>query len=127
MAGDLDWHDFLSLSFSHHDEILAKTDTLEERAFYIHQAATLHWDKYTLRNNLKADLFHHQSQMPNNFVSTMPSTRHAAKVIKTNKGKWLTHNYGYSHLPLLFIFFWKSQLPVTTLVAANSLDISFCF
>lgn len=73
LADDLDWHDFFSVSFTHHCEILAKTDTLEERAFYIHQAATLHWDKYTLRNNLKADLFHHQSQMPNNFVSTMPS------------------------------------------------------
>lgn len=89
LAGDLDWNDFLSLSFSHHDEILAKTDTLEERAFYIHQAATLHWDKYTLRNNLKADLFHHQSQMPNNFASTMPSTRHAAKAISMFKDDYL--------------------------------------
>ena len=89
MAGDLDWHDFLSLSFSHHDEILAKTETLEERAFYIHQAATLHWDKYTLRNNLKADLFHHQSQMPNNFASTMPSTRHATKAIAMFKDDYL--------------------------------------
>ena len=89
LAGDLDWNDFLSLSFSHHDEILAKTDTLEERAFYIHQAAILHWDKYTLRNNLKADLFHHQSQMPNNFASTMPSTRHAAKAIAMFKDDYL--------------------------------------
>lgn len=40
----------------------SKTKTLEERVFYIHQAATLHCDKYTLRDNLKADLFHHQSQ-----------------------------------------------------------------
>ena len=81
LANDLDWHEFMSLSFSHHYEILAKTETLEERAFYIHQAATLRWDKYTLRNNLKADLFHHQSQMPNNFATTMPSTRYAAKAI----------------------------------------------
>ena len=61
-ADDLDWHEFFSLSFTHHMEILSKTKTLEERVFYIHQAATLHWDKYTLRDNLKADLFHHQSQ-----------------------------------------------------------------
>ena len=89
MTGDLDWHDFFSVSFTHHCEILAKTDTLEERAFYIHQAATLRWDKYTLRNNLKADLFHHQSQMPNNFASTMPSTRHAAKAISMFKDDYL--------------------------------------
>ena len=37
MAGDLDWHDFFSLSFSHHDEILSKTKTISERVFYIHQ------------------------------------------------------------------------------------------
>lgn len=53
MADDLDWHDFFALSFSHHDEILSKTSTIEERVFYIHQAAILHWDKYTLRDNLK--------------------------------------------------------------------------
>ena len=89
LANDLDWHEFMSLSFSHHYEILAKTETLEERAFYIHQAATLRWDKYTLRNNLKADLFHHQSQMPNNFATTMPSTRYAAKAISMFKDDYI--------------------------------------
>lgn len=85
LAGDLDWYDFFSLSFSHYDEILSKTKTFEERAFYIHHAATLHWDKYTLRDNLKADLFHHQSQMPSNFAKTMPTTRHALKAISMFK------------------------------------------
>ena len=89
MAGDFDWHDFFALSFSHHDEILSKTKTLEERVFYIHQAATLHWDKYTLRDNLKADLFHHQSQMPSNFAKTMLSTRHALKAISMFKDDYL--------------------------------------
>lgn len=79
MVNDLDWHDFFALSFSHHMEIIFKTKTLEERAFYIHQAATLHWDKYMLRDNLKADLYHHQSQMPNNFAKAMPSPRQALK------------------------------------------------
>ena len=88
-AGNLDWHEFFSLSFTHHMEILSKTKTLEERVFYIHQAATLHWDKYTLRDNLKADLFHHQSQMPSNFAKTMPSTRHALKAISMFKDDYL--------------------------------------
>ena len=86
---DLDWHDFFALSFSHHDEILSKVKTLEERVFYIHQAATLHWDKYTLRDNLRADLFHHQSQMPSNFAKTMPTTRHALKAISMFKDDYL--------------------------------------
>ncbi len=89
LANDLDWHDFLSISFTHHMEILFKTRTIEERAYYIHQAAILHWDKYTLRDNLKADLYHHQSQMPNNFAKTMPSTRHAAKAISMFKDEYL--------------------------------------
>ncbi len=89
LANDLDWHDFLSISFTHHMEILFKTRTIEERAYYIHQAAILHWDKYTLRDNLKADLYHHQSQTPNNFAKTMPSTRHAAKAISMFKDEYL--------------------------------------
>ena len=89
MANDLDWHDFFALSFSHHMEIIFKTKTLEERAFYIHQAATLHWDKYMLRDNLKADLFHHQSQMPNNFAKAMPSPRQALKAISMFKDEYL--------------------------------------
>ena len=89
MAGDLDINDFLSISFSHHDEILSKTTTLEERVFYIHKAATLKWDKYTLRNNLKADLFHHQADIPNNFVATIPDKRLAMKTLKMFKDEYL--------------------------------------
>ena len=89
MAGDLDINDFLSISFSHHDEILSKTTTLDERVFYIHKAATLRWDKYTLRNNLKADLYHHQGSMPNNFVATIPDKRLAMKTLKMFKDEYL--------------------------------------
>lgn len=89
MANNLDWHDFFALSFSHHMEIIFKTKTLEERAFYIHQAATFHWDKYMLRDNLKADLYHHQSQMPNNFAKAMPNTRQALKAISMFKDEYL--------------------------------------
>ena len=89
MAGELDVNDFLSISFTHHDEILSKTSTLEERIFYIHKAATMKWDKYTLRNNLKADLFHHQGEIPNNFVATIPDKRLAMKTLKMFKDEYL--------------------------------------
>ena len=39
MAGDLDLMDFFALGFTLHMEILAKTQTLEERVFYIRQCA----------------------------------------------------------------------------------------
>ena len=42
--------DFISISFTHHMEILNKTETLEERLFYIHQTAIYKWDKYKLRS-----------------------------------------------------------------------------
>lgn len=69
-------HDFLSISFSHHIEILGKTTTVEERLFYIRQTATYKWDKYKLREVLKQDLYHHQSVMPNNFLQTLPKRVH---------------------------------------------------
>lgn len=89
MAGELDISDFLRISFTHHDEILSKTSTLEERVFYIHKAATLRWDKYTLRENLKADLFHHQSDIPNNFVTTIQDKHLAIKALKMFKDEYL--------------------------------------
>lgn len=89
MAGELDINDFLSISFSHHDEIISKTTSLEERIFYIHMAATMKWDKYRLRDYLKADLFHRQAEIPNNFVATIPDKHLAMKTLKMFKDEYL--------------------------------------
>jgi predicted nuclease of restriction endonuclease-like (RecB) superfamily len=89
MANNLDLRDFFSLSFTHHYEILSQAKTPEERAFYIHQAAMLHWDKYTLRDQLRADLYHHQSKMPNNFMQTIPQRQQALKAIEMFKDEYL--------------------------------------
>jgi hypothetical protein len=64
-AVDLDISEFLSISFSHHIEIIEKVKSVEERVFYIHQTVVNRWDKYTLRSHLNADDFHHQGTMPN--------------------------------------------------------------
>ena len=82
-------HDFLSISFTHHMEIINKTDTIEERLFYIKQAAKYKWDKYRLRDLLKQDLYHHQSLMPNNFLTTMPKRVQALKAIEMFKDEYL--------------------------------------
>ena len=37
-----------------------KVTEVEERLFYIHQTYLNKWDKYKLRDLLKADLYHHQ-------------------------------------------------------------------
>ncbi len=86
---EMSWSDFFALGFSLHTEILSKTETLEERAFYIHQTALYHWNKYTLRDNLKADLFHHQDQLPNNFAHTLPQKNQTLKAIKMFKDEYM--------------------------------------
>lgn len=86
---EMTWDDFFSLGFTLHMEILSKTQTIEERAYYIHQAALYHWDKYTLRDYLKADKYHHQAKLPNNFAATIPATRQAMKAMRMFKDEYM--------------------------------------
>ena len=89
MVGELDFHDFLSLSFTHHCEILAKASTLEERIFYIQMAVRNSWTRERLVDELKADLYHHQSKLPNNFMRTMPKKVSALRAISMFKDNYL--------------------------------------
>lgn len=82
-------HDFLSISFSHHMEILFKTDSLGQRMFYIQKAAEYKWDKYKLREMLKQDLYHHQALLPNNFLKTLPKHSQALKAIEMFKDEYM--------------------------------------
>ncbi len=79
---------FVSISFTHHIEILFKTDNIEQRLFYIRKTAEYKWDKYTLRDILKQDLYHHQSAMPNNFLKNMPKRIQALKAIELFKDEY---------------------------------------
>ena len=89
LVGELDFHDFLSLSFTHHCEILAKASTLEERIFYIQMAVRNSWTRERLVDELKADLYHHQSKLPNNFMRTMPKKVSALRAISMFKDNYL--------------------------------------
>ena len=82
-------HDFLSISFTHHMEILNKTNTLEQRLFYIQKSAEFNWNKYELRDQLKKDLYGHQSLMPNNFLKSIPKHSQALKAIEMFKDEYL--------------------------------------
>ena len=77
MADKFNWLDFVAIGFSHHIEIITKAKSLDARLFYIHESATRFWNKYTLRDYLKADLYNHRGTLPNNFTATMPSTKQA--------------------------------------------------
>jgi predicted nuclease of restriction endonuclease-like (RecB) superfamily len=88
MAADM-LNEFLSISFTHHIEIISKSKDLQERLFYIHQSFVNRWDKYKLRDMLKSDLFHHQGNLPNNFSTTMQNTRNALQAIGMFKDEYL--------------------------------------
>ena len=83
------WSDFFAISFSHHLEILSKAKTLDARLFYIHESAIRFWNKYTLRDYLKADLYNHRGVLPNNFTSSIPNSNQALKAVKTFKDEYL--------------------------------------
>ena len=89
MADEFNWADFVAIGFSHHIEIITKAKSLEARLFYIHESATRFWNKYTLRDYLKADLYNHRGTLPNNFTDTMPSTKQALKAVNAFKDEYL--------------------------------------
>ena len=88
MVADM-MNEFLSISFTHHIEIITKSKDLQERLFYIHQTFVNHWDKNKLRDMLKSDLYHHQGKLPNNFTNTMHSTKNALQAIGMFKDEYL--------------------------------------
>ena len=85
----LRYEEFLGISFSHHIEIIGKTSSLAERVFYIRQAYLNKWGKYTLRDMIKADLFHHQGQIPNNFQQTLSDPTQRLRAIEMFKDEYL--------------------------------------
>lgn len=88
-ATDLNIEEFLGISFSHLMEILNKTESLKERVFYIHQAVVNRWNKYQLRDYLKAKVYEHLGTLPNNFAGTLPGTRQSLKAIEMFKDEYL--------------------------------------
>lgn len=80
---------FLSLSFSHHLEILSGADTLDERLFYIREAALNHWNLDQLSAGIKRDDFHHRGAMPSNFAATIPDAALARKTLAMFRDEYL--------------------------------------
>ena len=88
LAAEINREEFLSISFSHHTEILDKTKDIHEVLFYIHQTVIHKWDKYDLRDRLKSGLFKQQQSATNNFIQTMPVAS-ARKAIGMFKDEYL--------------------------------------
>ncbi len=80
---------FLHIGFTHHRVILGKIKNLEERLFYIRRCADEHFTVEALKSSLTADDYHHQGNLPNNFVRTLPIGQQAMKAIGTFKDEYL--------------------------------------
>ena len=80
---------FLHIGFTHHRVILGKIKDLEERIFYIRRCADEHFTVDALKSSLATDEYHHQGNMPNNFVRTLPAGQQALKAIGTFKDEYL--------------------------------------
>lgn len=82
---DFSAKDFLGIGFTQHRTILEKVKDRDERFFYIRCCAREHYRVEDLRRAIKRDDYHHQGQMPNNFLATMPSSQRALRVIEASK------------------------------------------
>jgi predicted nuclease of restriction endonuclease-like (RecB) superfamily len=87
-ASKIDREEFLGISFSHHMEILHKTRNVDEVIFYIRETFRHKWDKYELRDRLKANLYQTQGDAANNFLQTL-STSQARKAVGMFKDEYL--------------------------------------
>ena len=81
--------EFLSISFTHHTEIIDRTETLEERLFYIREAAQNRWSVRRLRDSIKRDDFHHRGAMPANFAASIPDAALARKTLAMFRDEYL--------------------------------------
>lgn len=89
LASEINRDEFLGISFSHHMEILHRTKNINEVLRCIHEAVVHQWDKYTLRDMLKAGVPQSNKSAPNNFAHTMPTAMDAMKAIKMFKDEYL--------------------------------------
>ena len=80
---------FLSISFTHHITILTNAKEWDERLFYIQYAADNKVNAEDLEVLIKKDIYHHQGDIPNNFLATIPDYKQAYKAIRMFKDEYL--------------------------------------
>ena len=90
VANEIKRDDILSVSFTHHMEILLKTKDINEVLFYLRQTVMHQWNKYELRDALKQDIYKNgDNTIPNNFIETITDTRLALKTVQMFKDEYI--------------------------------------
>jgi len=81
--------DFFKVPFSHHTKIIFGTKDLQARYYYIHRTAEENLSVEKLKLLIKEKAYEHRGDMPNNFVSTIDSSRRARKALMMFKDEYL--------------------------------------
>lgn len=82
--------EFLGISFTHHITIITYTKAFEERLFYIKYAYNNKTSVDVLEQLIrKQDLYHHQDNIPNNLLKTIPDFKQAYRAINMFKDEYL--------------------------------------
>lgn len=82
--------EFLSISFTHHIRILENTKDTDERLFYIRYCHNYKPTTDELPGIIKQqDLYHHQGNMPNNFLATLTDYKQTYRAIQMFKDEYL--------------------------------------
>ena len=79
---------FFSVPFTHHIRILEKTQTQEERFYYMHRCVMENLSVDGLVKIIKQDDFLHKSILPNNFVNTISDPATARKAVMMFKDEY---------------------------------------
>ena len=92
-AADLsesDFECFLNVGFTHHREIIRKTNTIEERLFYIRRCATEFWSKETLKYHLEEELYKKEGTIQQtNFAGTIDNAAFKQRALQSFKDEYL--------------------------------------
>lgn len=73
---------FLTVQFTHHYEIIRRSQSIEERMFYIRRVASEFWSVDKLVYNMREQLYAKEGTMPNNFKDTLPDGDQKQKALK---------------------------------------------
>lgn len=80
---------FLNISFTHHITILRRVENIDERKFYIQLAYDQRLKVDDLEDMIKAGVYKHRANLPNNFFRTIPDKRKALATLQTLKDEYL--------------------------------------
>ena len=80
---------FLSVGFSLHRAILAKTADKDEIWYYILSSAKNQWNFIELTDHLRTDDYHHIGALPNNFAKTISPMAQATRAVRSFRDEYL--------------------------------------